>query len=218
MPAVRWSASLNNAIAVNETERKGSVLKGILTKKRLWAWLLCLALLCPCISVQAVVQEPSSWAKAEVEDALALGIVPEALNGKFQSAVTREEFCTLAVKTLEVFYGMTGEALCQQREVQIDEEFFADTACREILITTALGITVGRGQDEESGKAIFMPDAQITRAEAARMLWLVGKILENGVKSQYLTDVFGEAEPLPFRDSYMPSWAEEGVDYGYKRI
>ena len=44
---------------------------------------------------------PSDWAKAEVESAISQGLVPREMQSSYQTPITRQEFCRLAVTMSE---------------------------------------------------------------------------------------------------------------------
>jgi len=45
------------------------------------------------ITIYGAGDEPSSWAKEDVMDAINRGYVPEHLQNNYQKPITREEFC-----------------------------------------------------------------------------------------------------------------------------
>jgi len=57
------------------------------------------------ISVSAVAKddEPSSWAKDKVAQAIKLGMVPVKIQGKYKQSITREEFASLFVNSVFTF-------------------------------------------------------------------------------------------------------------------
>ena len=99
-------------------------------------------------------EQPSDWAKEYVLSATELGIVPEALQSKYTSATTREEFCALAVSLYEK---LTGSAITARAE-------FSDTTNINVQKMAGLNVVNGIGD----GK--FDPTATLTREQAATML------------------------------------------------
>ena len=65
---------------------------------------------------------PSDWAGEQVEKAKEMGLVPEGLQSKYTSSITREEFSELAVGLYEALAakerGAGGESLCRWRRTQ----------------------------------------------------------------------------------------------------
>ena len=96
---------------------------------------------------------PSKWAKAEVKEAVSLGLVPEALRGGYRQNTTRAEFCALAA------------ALYESLEGPITERAgFTDTTDEAVEKMAALGIVNGVGEGR------FDPEGTLTREQAADML------------------------------------------------
>lgn len=125
----------------------------------------------------AAVDAPSSWAKTQVEEAIKLGIVPAALQSKYQQTITREEFAVLFVTTAfawqknnkleqdEKYFGThaitKGEFLSN---IKVMDYSFKDTNNEDIKLAYMLGLVNG------TSKNTFSPDNKITRQEAAVML------------------------------------------------
>lgn len=114
---------------------------------------------------------PSSWAKAEVDEAASLGLVPEDLQDDYQSYCTREEFCRLAVVLVEKRMGKDVSAVLSEKGISINESAFTDTSSHTVLSACALGIVNGMGN------GIFLPDGNITREQAAVMLMRASNVL-----------------------------------------
>ncbi|MCD7778180.1 MAG: S-layer homology domain-containing protein, partial [Clostridiales bacterium] len=99
----------------------------------------------------------SSWAKDEIKTAIGLKLIPEDLQNNYTNAITREEFCVLVVNMLEkVNENITasGSAI-----------YFDDTHNESVTSAAALEIVAGVGNNK------FNPNGNITRQEAARMLY-----------------------------------------------
>ena len=134
--------------------------------------------------------EPSSWAKAEVERAVEAGIVPENLRGEYTQAATRAEFCALAVGLYET---VTGEEITERAE-------FTDTTDVNVQKMAGLGIVNGMGEGR------FEPDSPLTREQAAALLSRladsIGKPLaasapsfaDNGSISSWAKDAVGQMQ------------------------
>ena len=56
---------------------------------------------------------PSDWAKAEIDKAKEIDLLPEKLQGKYASDITREEFSEVAVKLYEALSGK--KAYCRKK-------------------------------------------------------------------------------------------------------
>ena len=148
-------------------------------KKKLVA--LILSLVCAFTLLGGVAQaavandQPSDWAKDSVAAAKNLGLVTEEMQSGFQSAATRAEFCRLAVRFVEVYYGKTAEAILVERN--LSPMSFNDTDDKAIAAAAALGITTGTGEGQ------FSPNQTLTREQAAtmlrRVLAVIGKDIAN---------------------------------------
>ncbi len=98
--------------------------------------------------------EPSDWAAEDVEEAEAIGIVPESLQGLYTQATTRAEFCALAVDLMET---ATGAPITERAE-------FSDTDDVNVQKMAGIGVVNGIGD----GK--FDPNGGLTREQAATIL------------------------------------------------
>ncbi|HYE81931.1 MAG TPA: NlpC/P60 family protein [Clostridia bacterium] len=138
---------------------------------------------------------PSSWAKAEIDKAIEVDLLPEKIQGDYRSKVTREEFSEVAVNLYEALSGK--ETMSQ------GENPFSDTQNTKVRIANDLGIVNGIGD----GK--FAPDDAITRQEISVMLYRTLQAAKPGY------DYSGSYEHI-FADYDMISkWAREAVSYLY---
>lgn len=137
---------------------------------RLVAVLLCCMLLVPA-GAQAAASQPHSWAQAEVQQAISNGLVPLDLQGDYDQPITRQEFCRLAVALVEVTREQTIAQVLSDKGVSTADQSFTDTSDLYVLQCSALGIVNGY----EDGS--FVPNGNITRQEAAKMLYETAKVL-----------------------------------------
>lgn len=143
--------------------------------------------------------KPSTWAQAEVNEALNLQLVPDNLADKYQQSITRQEFCHLAVNMLEQKTGKNILALTQEQNVSVNYNAFSDCDDADVAVINALGIVNGYG----NGK--FGPNNQITREQAATMLMKTAKVL--GL-------IVPNSTSITFNDmSHVSNWAKEGVQF-----
>lgn len=98
--------------------------------------------------------QPSSWAAPQVNEAIAAGIVPDALQSGYTRPATRAEFCALAV---ELYEAVTGTEITQRAT-------FTDTDDLNVQKMAGLGVVNGVGD------GTFDPDGTLTREQAATML------------------------------------------------
>lgn len=146
-------------------------------------------------SAQLDKDTPSSWAKAEIEKAIAKELPPDKILSSYRSKITREEFSEVAVNLYE--------ALSGKKVVIQGDNPFTDTQNSKVIIANDLGIVKGVGE----GK--FAPKDAITRQEISVMLYRTLKAAKPGlnysVSNQHL-----------FEDYEMiASWAREAVAYLY---
>ena len=129
---------------------------------------------------------PSGWAQADVSEAVALGLVPSALQSSFTQATTRGEFCALAVQFYETVTGTTVAGRLT----------FTDTNDVNVQKAAYLGVVNGVGDGS------FHPNDALNREQAAVMLARLAEALDQPLP---LT-------PTDFVDSAsISSWALEAV-------
>ena len=108
----------------------------------------------PTADPQPAGDQPSSWAAPQVNEAIAAGIVPDALQSGYTRPATRAEFCALAV---ELYETVTGTEITQRAT-------FTDTDDLNVQKMAGLGVVNGVGD------GTFDPDGTLTREQAATML------------------------------------------------
>lgn len=134
---------------------------------------------------------PSDWAKAEIDKAKEINILPEEIEGEYRSNITREEFSEVAVNLYEALSGKEG--------ILQGVNPFTDTKDTKVRIANDLGIVKGIGD----GK--FAPDDAITRQEISVMLYRTLQV----AKPAYDYSVVKE---YIFEDyDSISSWAREAV-------
>lgn len=140
---------------------------------------LCLGLL-P-VSVLAA----SDWAQAGITEAADAGIVPKGLPADFTRAITRAQFCSLAVRLYET---VTKTAITGRSE-------FPDTSDISVQKMAYLGVVNGY----DNGN--FGPNDTLTREQAAAILSrLAGKLNINMSNAG-----------MPFTDVSYTSWARADI-------
>ncbi len=129
---------------------------------------------------------PSDWAKSLVEKAINAGLIPEKFQNDYTSAITREQFCELAIKMMEVKYGTNIEAILAQRGLEMPSaDTFEDCTNKSVLAAKVLGITGGTSEN------MFSPNAELTREQAAVFLTATAKICgaDTSAKSPKFADI-----------------------------
>jgi hypothetical protein len=164
-------------------------------KTRFLAIVLATLLLLGTTSVSTFAADtPSSWASDYITQAKTIGLSTPELDGTYQSATTRLEFCRAAINFLRV-YGYDIDS--------VTPELFSDTSDRDIGLAAALGIT--NGTDSENN--LFSPDAPLTREQAATMLCNVMNVAGKDTKSPTAIEWTD--------DSDISSWAQTSADIMY---
>ncbi len=135
-------------------------------------------------------ERPSAWAAADINRAIAAGVIPPEFRGAYTQAATRAEFCALAVGLYET---VTGEEITERAE-------FTDTTDVNVQKMAGLGIVNGMGEGR------FEPDSPLTREQAAALLSRladsIGKPLaasapsfaDNGSISGWAKDAVGQMQ------------------------
>lgn len=138
---------------------------------------------------------PSKWAKAEIDKAKEINLLPENILGEYRSNITREEFSEIAVNLYEALSGKEG--------ILKGANPFTDTQNTKVRIANNLGIVKGIGD----GK--FAPYDEITRQEISVMLYRTLQAAKPGydysTSNGYIFDDY----------SMISSWAREAVGYLY---
>lgn len=114
---------------------------------------------------------PSIWAVGQVNTAIHVGIVPQALQADYAQATTRAEFCALALCLYETVKGAE----------PVEARPFADTDDPAIAKMAALGVVEGVGDNS------FAPDQPLTREQAAAMLARLAEAIGTPLPQQEAT-------------------------------
>ena len=135
----------------------------------------------------------SSWAVTEVEEAMKENLTTSKVMIEFQKAITREEFCELAVKLYESMTGKVADPA--------PSGTFSDTNNSEVLKAYNLKIVAGVGGDK------FAPKDPVTRQAIATMLLRVIKVAAPTIDVTV-------SNPPTFSDGYdIADWALPGINY-----
>lgn len=145
---------------------------------------------------QLAANQPSSWAKAEVEAAKAAGLVP-ALTGNpgYQTSITRQQFAELVVTLVEQATGKTLEAA--------PAGTFSDCTNLAVRKASAAGIVNGMGD------GLFAPNQTTNREQIATMVNRAIQYIKAETGTD-LTPVKGSISKFADKSS-VSSWAVEGV-------
>jgi hypothetical protein len=146
-------------------------------------------------------QGASDWARAEIDRAAAIGLIPPELLENYQANITRAEFCRAVVRMLMVKSGTleNQNEFTRRFNINLSNEPFADTSDRYIKMAYALRIVNGVGNN------LFAPGNFITRQESAAMLSRAAEVFEFTEWSR---------PPAVFEDTRnIAVWALRPVDF-----
>ena len=136
--------------------------------------------------VQTPRNEPASWAKSSVTQAIEAGIVPASLQYAYNMPATRAEFCALATRLYEAKRGYIS-----------GRKTFSDTTDVNVEKMAALGVVNGVAE----GK--FDPNGKLTREQAATMLSRLSEAMNHPLEA---------AQPSFKSDGKkISSWAKDAV-------
>ncbi|MEI7884904.1 MAG: S-layer homology domain-containing protein [Clostridia bacterium] len=110
----------------------------------------------PVIVPVPVVDKPSAWAVAEINNAINYGLTTPKVLKNYQGNITREEFAEIAVRLYEKLTASTAQP--------IQTNPFKDTSNVEVLKAYNLGIITGISTTE------FAPNSPATREQICSML------------------------------------------------
>lgn len=161
--------------------------------------------------------EPSIWARAEIAQAVSLGLVPEDMQNEYNKAITRQEFCRLIVGLCDAWHSAgkteTAQGIASARRLDPTQTVFSDTDDPDVSLCAALGIVDGRGN------GIFDPNAAITRQEAAKMLYEAANTLTLLIVDETShSSVPAASFPHVFSDGRLiQNWAREKINWVYHK-
>lgn len=186
--------------------------------KKLLSWCLVFILLITIdIPSLAAGDEPSSWAKELVTEAIDKGYVPEHLQRDYHKSITREEFAELFVtavfsevnRTEVTTAGAATKYAWHFKELTIDNflskvsttEKFTDTDNKYIKVANILGMVNGVGDNK------FNPHGLITREQACIMFVNYLQTVANTT----FRDALEELDDI----HEASSWAKDAVIWSY---
>lgn len=152
----------------------------------------------------------SDWAKDEITEAEAVGLIPETIIGSdMTQPVTRGEFAAVAVKLYEQLTGAEVTAYDENKFTDIS----GDKNETYIKKAYAANITVGVSDSE------FEPSAKLTREQMSTMLTrVIKKFKFDGwtyeTDGEYYLDTSGTK--IFADDALISDWAKPSVYYLYK--
>lgn len=147
----------------------------------------------------------ATWAQAGIQSAYTKGFIPTDIQGSYGKAITRAEFCRMAVQWLEYVMGKNIDAILTEQGKSRNTNAFDDTKDTYILAAYALGITSGTVAPTATTPGKFSPNSDFTRQEAAAMVRNVCKAYGANVSQapdQGFTDLGAAAR-----------WAVDGINF-----
>ena len=108
---------------------------------------------------------PSTWAEAEVKNAIEAGLVPEELQDNYTSGISRGELSKILSALLDKVYGNAPEKSDAQ---------FNDTTDADVLKAANLGII--NGYKQADGSYDFKPENTLKRSEMTAIINRVAKL------------------------------------------
>ena len=122
-------------------------------------------------SVVAYNDKPSKWAEAEVEAAIAKGLVPLSMQKLYKQPIPRGNVAEMFVMLIEKSSGKSVDEVMRERGVMINANAFIDTSDPSVLAANALGIINGVGNSR------FDPNGTLTRSQIAAIINRVAKVM-----------------------------------------
>ena len=150
--------------------------------------------------VQVVAQVPSNWAQAGVKVAIEKQLIPVELQNHYKMNITREHFAELLHRLIEVVTQKDMDEILKIRGIDSIYNPFKDTQNEKILPLYQLGIVNGKEQ------GAFVPEGELTRQEAAGMLFKTAQVLG-------YSNVFSRYNIYLEDDTEIAEWAKEAVYY-----
>lgn len=142
---------------------------------------------------------PTSWFQEDIKDAIDKNLVPEVLQGNYQSDITRAEYTLLAMK----IYEASGKSF-SWKTLKPFNDCIGHKYEQQIVAAYNAGIIAG------DGKGTFNPDEKISRQQVAVLLVnLLKKISPErdfNIKNTYT---------YPDQDS-IATWARYYIDYCFE--
>lgn len=142
--------------------------------------------------------QPSHWAKADVEQAAQLAILPASLQDAYQSPITRGEFCRLLAGYLAARNDTDIDSYCKANGYDTDAVSFADTSDADVRAIAATGVVTGYPD------GTFRPNDAISRQDAAIMLKRLAALTGNAASGNGRT--FTD-------DAQISDYARDGVAF-----
>jgi hypothetical protein len=147
------------------------------------------------------------WAREGVASAISKGFVSTRIGTDFSDAISRAQFCQMAVRWLEYKSGKSIDALLAEKGLSRNPNAFSDTDNPDILAAFALGITNGTRSPTATAPGLFTPNVGFSREQAAAIILNTCKAA--GMRADNIASV-GYADI-----NSASSWAIDGINFCY---
>jgi len=155
----------------------------------------------------------SEWAVNESNESKNIGIIPNELRSNYMKPISRGDFCKLIINTIMV----QNDEIISSTDSDVKNIYYSDTDDIAVKQATVLGIVSGIGNNK------FNPNGNISRQEAARMLYMAATISQrNDEFKKYFNYKFCDDNkfinfPNRFADiDEIDYWASIGVQYCFQ--
>lgn len=131
--------------------------------------------------------EPSGWAKDEMDAAITAGLVPENLQKNYQLPVSRGDVAQMFINLIEQSSDKPINDFMEEKGVEVNPSAFTDTNDKAVLAANALGVIQGIGNNK------FDPNGTFTRAQIAAIINRIARVLgvDTDGYSHSFSDVVG---------------------------
>ena len=131
------------------------------------------------------IDDASDWAKPEIQKAAACNLLPYELTDKYQSNITRKEFCNLIYRLVATEFSPDSDSrmgqwsaidsVIYERQLtdKVNSVSFSDCEDDKIKFLSGAGIIYGMGA------GMFAPDESLTREQASTILYRTAEFLGN---------------------------------------
>ena len=156
------------------------------------------------------IDDASDWAKPEIQKAAACNLLPYELTDKYQSNITRKEFCNLIYRLVATEFSPDSDSrmgqwsaidsVIYERQLtdKVNSVSFSD--CEDDKIKFLSGAVIFYGM----GAVMFAPDESLTREQASTILYRTAEFLGNKTMPTAIKMVYTD-------ESEISDWAKSSV-------
>lgn len=156
------------------------------------------------------IDDASDWAKPEIQKAAACNLLPYELTDKYQSNITRKEFCNLIYRLVATEFSPDSDSrmgqwsaidsVIYERQLtdKVNSVSFSDCEDDKIKFLSGAGIIYGMGA------GMFAPDESLTREQASTILYRTAEFLGNKTMPTAIKMVYTD-------ESEISDWTKSSV-------